>query len=492
MIRFSVLFLLVFPLIIQGQTNSISVKALPEVINTTQNEELGRWNVDGRSMIFTRLTSQRKYLCIARFDSLRALISVEEFPFDSTYVGGGHTLSPDGKNLVFTLCNRPDGFGGCDLYRSDLKNGKWSTPTNMGPGFNSSSWESQPVFGLDGLSIYFASSRLGGYGGSDIWMAREISPNVWSKSMNVGSGINTSDHEGSPFIHFDGQSMYFMRDGKAGLGGFDLYISHLGANGQWETAENLGSPINSADNDGGFALHPDGKTALITRATTSRQNDLFEFELPSPFQSSPVQVVYVKVLDQENGKPVKAQLEIFDVNENNSLRTSQWSDDHGNIIVTLERNKSYGLIASANNYIIHSSNLPADDSEVRNLSIKMLPMASSADKTIGLQNIFFETGSHALLPSSTNELNILVRVMKNTPGMKIEIMGHTDNVGEEEFNQKLSKSRAKAVYDYLLDSGIESSRLTYKGYGESKPVADNATEEGKRMNRRTEFKIISN
>ena len=492
MLRLILLCLAIIPLSVRGQNQTVVFKPLPEGINTIGDEELGRWNMDGKSMVYTSLTKEKVGLNIARFDDAGRMISVEAFPFDAIYNGGGHTLSPDGKNLVFTLCGRKGGFGDCDLYMSEFKEGRWTEPINMGVEVNSASWESQPVFGLDGQTLFYASSRPGGFGGSDIWMTRRSLSGHWSTPANAGVGINTVNNEGSPYIHFDGRTLYFMRDGKTGMGGYDLYISQLGINDQWRTAENMGNGINSAADEGGLAIHPDGKTAVITRFTTDRQNDLFQFQLPEKFRAAPLQALNVVVKDKQTLKPVRARLEIYQVEAFDTTRLSQWADDQGKITTPLLKNKSYGVIAEAEGYLAYSANLPGDNAAVRSLEIKMIPLASAKGQVIVMQNVFFETGSAALLPGSIPELKKLVLTLKSNPNMKIEITGHTDNVGTDDANMTLSEARARKVYDYLITGGIDRSRLTYSGKGETQPIADNNTAEGRRQNRRTEFSVTAN
>ncbi len=474
-----------------GQTEYVVMYPMPDAINTVHHEELGRWNVDGNSLIFTRISDKKTGLYIAHFDAKGDLIQVEPFPFDTFYNGGGHTISPDGKSLVFTLCNPQEGLGGCDLYISHLKNGVWTSPKNMGPELNSPGWDAQPVFGADGSSLFFVTSRSGGYGGRDIWMANELM-GVWTPAINVGPGINTFDNEGSPYIHFDGRTMYFMRDGTGGFGGYDLYIAHLGTDGKWAKAENMGGTINTASNEGGLAIHPNGKTALITRATKEKGNDMFRFLLPERFRAAPLQALHVVVKDDQTSQPLKARLEIYEVDKFDTIRLSQWSDEKGKISTSIQKNKSYGLIADAEGYLPYSENLAADSSSVRELVIRMISVSSAKNKVMVMQNVFFETGSSTLLPGSDPELKKLLTTMQKIPDMKIEIRGHTDNVGTDASNQLLSEARAKSVYTYLISKGIDPSRLTYLGLGETQPKADNATAEGRKQNRRTEFKIISN
>ncbi len=194
------------------ETYSISLIPFSAEINTLNHEALGRWTLDGRQLIFTRLLNDQEDIFIAQWDSVDHDWKILDFPFNTPLGEGAHAISPDGKYLVFTACNLRDGLGSCDLFLSVLKNDTWTSPINMGAAFNSPSWESQPCFGLDGLSLYFTSSRPGGFGGRDIWYVYQMSPGKWSKPINAGPVINTTDNEESPFVHFDGQTLYFMSD----------------------------------------------------------------------------------------------------------------------------------------------------------------------------------------------------------------------------------------------------------------------------------------
>ena len=481
------LWALLFPLMMWGQSTPLIMNAMLPSINTWENDELGRWNVDGKTLIFTRTGFKSFGLYAANFETNGKLISVEKFPFDSTYRRGGHTISSDRKKIIFSSSTRQDGFGSSDLYVSTFSNGKWSDAQNMGPSINGQRWDGEPAFGKDGSSFYYTSNRPGGYGGYDIWMVKATSDGHWSAPVNAGPGINTPNNEGSAFIHFDGRTMYFMRNGNEGMGGFDLYISHAGIDGKWKIAQNMGSSINTASDEGGLALYPDGITALITRTTPSNGNDMFEFELPEHLRSNPVQALQVKTTDAETGKPVRAQLVVFDINGNDTIRKSQLADEKGNITVTLDRNVSFGIIATADGYVLNSTNLPATSESSRSLNLKMTSLASSKDKPITLQNIFFETGSYVLSPSSEPELQVVFSMLQKSPNLKMQVRGHTDNVGDEASNQLLSENRAKAVYDYLIEKGIPASQLTYKGFGETIPVASNDSAEGRQKNRRTDF-----
>jgi outer membrane protein OmpA-like peptidoglycan-associated protein len=224
--------------------------------------------------------------------------------------------------------------------------------------------------------------------------------------------------------------------------------------------------------------------------TEKAKNDLFEFELPEKFRAAPLQALQVTITDQVTGQPVRARVELFEISKQDTIRMSQWADNYGNISAVTRKDVSYGVMASADGYIMYSANLDADTSAMRHLDIRMIPLAASGEKVIVLQNVFFETGSAALLPTSEPELNKLLWTLRKNTNLQIEIRGHTDNEGDEKSNMTLSEARAKAVYQYLLGRGIAAERLSYKGYGESQPIADNATAAGRKQNRRTEFLII--
>ena len=468
----------------------ITLLPLPNEINTENHESVGRWTLDGNELFFSRVVNGQEDLYIGTLDSATHLWKVAPFPQNTSSNEGAPAISPDGKYLVYTACNLPNGFGSCDLYVSVRKRGIWSKPVNMGPGFNTESWDGQPCFGLDGGTIFFSSNRQGTFGGRDIWYMYQISGDSWSKPISVGPGINTANNEGCPFVSFDGNTMYFMRDGKEGLGESDLYISRKGLDGKWMPAENMGPPINTIQSEGALAVHPNGKRAMITRLTDEQKNDLFEFDLPTAFMSTPQQALHVIFKDKITGVPLKGQLEIFEAKGNPEVRLSQWSTEDGHIVTAIQRNIPYGLIGNTPGYLMYSANLEPDSSASRLIEIDMTPMEKAEHESVILENVFFESGSSELLPASEPELQKLLYTLKINQSMVIELRGHTDNVGDDDANQQLSEARAKAVFSWLTGKGIPGTRISYKGFGETQPIASNDTEAGRKQNRRTEFYIV--
>ena len=462
---------------------------MPAAINTAAHEALGRWTLDARQFIFTRRDGAQEDIYLATLDSMGEPVKVDAWTWNTAMNEGAHAISPDGAFLIFTACNMPDGRGSCDLYMAVRRGEHWAQPRNMGAPMNGPSWEGQPCFGLDGQTLFFSSSKPGGYGGRDIWYTTQRAPGKWNVPVNAGPSINTADDEESPFVHFDGRTLYFMRNTKDGLGGYDLYIARMGVDGKWMKAENMGAPINSGADEGALSLHPNGELAVITRLTEENKNDLFTFTLPMTWRAAPAQALHVALSDARTGQPVQGRVELFEIIEYDTARLSQPADEHGQLTLALTRDSEYGLIAMADGYYPRSISLPASDAAERKLAINLEPFANESTILV-FENILFETASSTLMPAAGPEVAQLSRWLMEHPEYHAEIRGHTDNVGDAADNQALSEARAGAVRDALVRQGIDASRMTAVGFGESQPVADNTTAEGRRRNRRTEVRLM--
>ncbi|MDD4150385.1 MAG: OmpA family protein [Bacteroidales bacterium] len=406
---------------------------------------------------------------------------------------GAQCISADGKTVVITACNRPGGVGSCDLYIMFLKNGAWTEPLNLFT-VNSTSWDSNPSLSADGRILYFSSGRTGGYGKTDIWKA-EIDREGVAKNppVNLGNVINTEFEEISPFIHPDGKTLYFASNGLPGMGDFDLYYSRLDDDGKWQTPVNVGYPINTNGEERSLIVNAKGDIAMFASSTTKKDLDIYYFEIPE--EAKPVAVTYVKgyVYDIKTDKRLVAQCEMLDI-ENGEIVVEMVSEEGtGEYMVCLPIDKDYAFNVSKDGYLFYSENFSLTNlknpEEPYIMNIPLKPIEDGI--TVVLKNIFFEFNSFELLPESYTELKKVVDYMNSNPTMKIEIGGHTDNVGTKEYNKALSQNRAKSVYTYLISKGVSASRLSFKGYDFSVPIADNDTEEGRAKNRRTEFKVIS-
>jgi outer membrane protein OmpA-like peptidoglycan-associated protein len=409
------------------------------------------------------------------------------------YNEGSQSISQNGKVLFFTGCNRPDGLGRCDIYIATKKGDDWSKPFDIAPPINTSGWESQPSLSADGRTLYFVSNRKGGYGGYDIWKST-LTEKGWTEPENLGPNINTAFDEQSPFIHPDDSTLYFCSNGWPGLGGMDLFVSHLGQDGKWQKPTNLGYPIYSNGDENGLTLTANGTYAFFASNKLNGLGgfDIYTFELPPALR--PHQVTYVKgiVLDAVTKQPLESAVEIVDLVKNNPVYEDYSSAEQGDFLATITTGKDYGLNIAKDGYLFYSGNFSLVGHETKNpFNITVYLQPIEVGNKVILKNIFFATNKFDLKDESRAELQKLIDFLNLNATVKIEISGHTDNVGSDQANSVLSENRAKSVYQYLVANGIKAERLTFKGYGETQPIAPNDNDAGRSQNRRTEFKIIA-
>lgn len=407
---------------------------------------------------------------------------------------GAQCISPDGVHMFFTACNREGGVGSCDLYYSRKTGNRWSIPVNMGPDVNSAYWDSQPTISADGKNLYFTSNRPGGKGGMDIWMTTLSEEGYWGKPVNLGDTINTLQGEMAPFIHPDNKTLYFTTNGRSGLGGFDIYYSKKGLEGNFTSPVNLGYPINTYADESYLIVNSYGDKAYFASDLPGGKGgfDIYSFDLYEG--ARPEKVTYLKgmVFSSVNNDKLKARFELIDLKTGKSAIVSYSDAVSGEFLVCLPTNRDYALNVSKDGYLFYSENftLAGAHSKVKPF-VKDIPLQPiKVGETVVLKNIFFDTDKFELKVESDAELEKLVSLLNKNPKMKIEINGHTDNVGADTYNQVLSENRSKAVYEYLINKGIAKDRLSYKGYGESQPIDTNDTEESRANNRRTEFKVV--
>jgi len=415
------------------------------------------------------------------------------YPINTSDNEGAQTLSGDGRLMVFTACNRNDGLGRCDLYWSIRRGDKWSIPQNMGKPINTASRETQPSITPDGRTLYFASDRPGGKGNHDIWVSYKDSADHWTVPENLGDSINSTGTEMSPFIHPDNQSLYFSSDGLIGLGGYDIFVSRRKKDGKWGKAVNLGYPINTNRDEIGLIVNARGDIAYFASNIDKNQGkDIFSFNMP--VQDRPSMTTYMKgrVLDAVNNSLLRARFELVDLENGKDFYKSYSDSLTGEFVVSIPVDHNYMLNVSRKGYLFYSENFSLKGVFYQNAPLlKDIPLQPiEIGKSIVLKNVFYETDSYALKKESEIELNKVVQFLKVNPGIRIEISGYTDNVGETTYNQVLSENRAKTVANYLITARVNAQRIVSKGYGTGNPVTSNDTEEGRAQNRRTELKII--
>lgn len=470
---------------------------LKGMINTADPEYLPSLDATGKMMVFTRRTGNQEDLWIS-FLQAGAWSAPSPWAGNSNQNEGAHVISADGKTIVFTACGREGGFGGCDLYSSDFRQGRWTRPKNMGQVINSRAWESQPSLNANGRILYFVSDRPGGMGGYDIWMSFK-GPAGWTPPVNAGPNINTEKDELSPCLHADGLSLYFRSEGWPGFGSQDLFVSRKSREGSWEQPLNLGYPLNDHRDQGAMAVSLDGKSAYYTdqRIGSSNQllaSDIIRLELPQPFRSLACTFIRGRISDLSSNAALPGALVTLAGGEGLFIKDSVVSDPDGEFLLVVPLQHAYQIHVKLDGYNLYSERLVTKEEVAagyeRTHDIKLEQIRPGVEeplKPVVLENVLFETASFILLPESFNELDGLSELLKQNPSFSLAIHGHTDNTGDPEFNRTLSGQRAQAVYNYLLTRQIEASRMTWEGFGDRRPIASNDSEEGRSRNRRVEF-----
>jgi len=464
-------------------------------INTPHDEYMPVLTADEGVLIFTRkINNNEDFYKSNKINSKWTVASYLSNQINTAeYNEGAQSVTQDGQYLFFTGCDRPQGLGKCDIYVSRKVGNDWDVPYNLEAPINTGNWESQPSISSDGKTLYFVSNRKGGFGGYDIWKST-LTNKGWSEPENLGANVNTPFDEQSPFIHPDDNTLYFSSNGWPGMGNMDVFISRRSADGQWQKPQNLGYPINTNADDSGLTLNANGDLAYFSSNTLKGYGgfDIYSFEMPVALR--PQIVTYVKgiITDAKSKIPLEANIEIVDL-ENNKTVYQNTSEQDGSFLSTLTYGKDYGLNISKKGYLFYSENFSLHGiNNKRQYKIDVHLQGIDAGNKVVLKNIFFDTNKYDIKKESKTELEKLIAFLNDNERVKIEISGHTDDIGDDALNKTLSQNRAKAVYTYLLAQHIDAKRLVYKGYGKSQPIALNTTDEGRQLNRRTEFKIISN
>lgn len=473
-------------------------------INTKDDEYWPSITADGQTMMFTRQSYgpsrplsraayQEDFYISFRSDTGWMTAFNAGAPLNTPHNEGAQTLSSSGNYMYFTACDRPGGHGSCDIYFSANNNGSWSIPYNLGPPVNTVAWESTPSISADGNMLFFSSSRAGGYGGKDIWYSIMNNKGTWKDPVNLGSIINTEGDEMSPFIHFDGRSLYFASNGRPGMGGLDIYLTRMRDDSTWTEPQNLGYPVNTSSDEMGLVIEAGGQKAYFSsKRDNATGKDIFWFYLDKSFRPNPVSYLKGRVTDKETGKLLRADYALINLTTD-KITVKGRTDERGNFLVCLPSGNNYGINVSRAGYLFYSQNFMFEgihtvmEPLIKNIELSPVRVG---EKML-LTNVFYEIDRWELKKESLSELENLAEMLKFNEDFIVEIGGYTDSTGTAEHNLILSEKRALSVVNYLIGRGISPARLQYRGYGNTSPVADNLTPEGRRMNRRTEVKIIA-
>ncbi|MFN4235462.1 MAG: OmpA family protein [Bacteroidia bacterium] len=487
---------------------AIEVKNLGKTINSPYPEYAPVISADESVLIFTSRRNNSTGGKIAEDGSYYEDIYIsynkngewtEPQSIGSTINTEGHEatigLSVDGQQLFIYKDDNGDG----NIYYSKLEGDTWQTPIKLSDNINSKSWESHATISSDGNTLYFTSDRKGGFGGRDIYFSRKLPNGEWGLPINMGPKINTPYDEDGPFIHPDNRTLFFSSKGHNSMGGFDVFISMKDENGNWSQAMNMGYPLNSSDDDVFYVLSADGKRAYYSsfKEDGYGEKDLYMANFIE-FKEKPLALIKGTVKDAYGNVPKDVVIIVSDNETGEVVGTYIPNSRTGNYLFILPPGANYNISYEAEGYLFKSENIDIpEDANYFQVNKAIELEAIQVGSKIVLNNIFFDFDKATLRDISKVELEKLTKLMELNTQMKVEISGHTDAKGNEDYNLKLSQDRAQAVVDYLINRGIDKNRMIAKGYGKLKPIAPNynadgsENPEGMQLNRRVELKILS-
>lgn len=480
-----------------AQTNvrhrrAVSIMELPAPLNLMPMQYFPVLSADESHLIYTVRAGQNTNLEDEDlYESFRDSAGVWSRPVrlseavNSRMREGTATLSADGRTMVVARC----GQRGCDLFESKKTGDEWSELIPL-QNVNSPSWDSQPSLSADGRTLFFASARPGGQGKADIWFATRQTDGAWSVPVNAGPVVNTPFDEASPFLHPNGVDLFFASAGREGFGGMDLYRCHWAKNTALQPV-NLGYPINDYQDQYALFVSAHGRGGYFTQFAGRRQGKLMKVDWDTTLITEKPTVVRGVVSHAKDGQPLSAQVQVFDLLTGESVFRGESDSLRGTYVAILPSRSQFSVRATKTGFLFYSGSFDAstDANEgVVRFDIRLTPAALGA--SVVLNNLFFDFDSDHLDDRSKTELLQVVEFLRQHTSMRIEISGHTDDVGAGSYNHELSQKRAMRVVEFLTRQGVPSARLRAVGYGASRPLVPNTTAVQRAQNRRIEMRIL--
>lgn len=470
----------------------VTIENVGEVLNGRQHDLLPKVSADGKYLFFTASPPKEEIkmnnlqdIYKSRWDGSTWQDPVQvPFPIsdpenNDAVVG----VSPDGQTMFLFR-----GTNGGDILKAEIKGGEWQKPKQLP--FNTIHKESSITISPDGKMLLFV--RKSKLGRSNIYVCKLKEDGKWSTPRLLDKTINSAWDEESPFLHPDGKTLFFSSKGHSTMGGYDIFKSVL-TDGKWSTPENLGYPVNTTGDDFCFVLSADGTRGFYSsqRADGYGGQDIYEINFKGTIDAPELTLLHGVVTRESTGETVEAEISIWDLKANQQVASFRSNKSNGEYLVSLPAGKNYRISIDDSASLFHSEHIYLPEGEgyasiEKDIALNSIKKGAS----IRLNNVFFSTGEAILSKESDKELETIVQLLQDYPKVRIEIGGHTDNIGTDEDNNILSKKRAEAVVNYLHSKGVSLERLLAKGYGSTFPIADNRTEEGRKQNRRTEMKVI--
>lgn len=482
-----------------GDVRSIEKERLQGPLNGFKLQYFPVLTADGEQILFTKRDGTGNF---DKEDIFTAFVKADggwtepqsiAQNINSQFNEGTCTVTADGKILIYTSCDAPDSQGSCDLYVAYQVEGIWQRPTNMGTKVNSRSWDSQPSLSADGRILFFSSNRRGGFGGNDIWYTIRQNDGTWSDAKNLGTTVNSPKDEISPFMFFNNEILFFSSDGHQGFGGMDIFLSRV-ENGEFQAPENLGLPINDQLDQVALFITAKKDYAYYTELTKEEEeNDrslLYRFKFPEEiYLGENLTVTEGRVFNAKTGQPINATLSLVSLTNDSTLYQFQSDGKTGEFMMLYPEKAISGLYVEKKGYLPKIYNVERDKIQnVKDMKIELTPVASGEEFVF--ENVFFDFDKYELKPESMSSLKRLLKFLQENPNVNILISGHTDNIGNNGYNQALSLQRATSVQTYLVKAGLHPGRVMVEGKGDKEPMVPNSSPENQALNRRITIKVL--
>ena len=406
-------------------------------------------------------------------------------------------LTPDGSTVVMLLGNRYKDNGKLEAGVSiATKEGDdWGAPQNLEI-INDYNYSEKAHYFLSNNRqvLFLAVERDDTKGDRDIYISFLMDDSRWTEPMNIGVNVNTAANESAPFLAADDKTLYFSSNGYSGYGGYDIYVTTRLDDTwlHWSDPQNMGPEINTDQEDLFFYIPAIGNYAYYSRGVNENDADIYRVSLPLTIMTEQIVIVKGKIINSETGEPIEAKIIYERLSDGLQVGITKSSPETGEFEIVLPVGELYGYRAESDNYLGISENIDLRDvdKDYDNITqdLKLVPII--VEVTIVMNNIFFDFDKDVLKPESKPELERISAFLEENSTIKIEILGHADAIGPEAYNLDLSHRRTQSVQKNFLAAGISTERITVTYFGESKPVATNDTRQGRKLNRRVEFKIV--
>ena len=469
------------------QATAQNIQISPLDNNTSSDDFAPSPTNHGRMLIVSSAESgqQRLYMMERTSSGWNSLSELDGDVNEGSQVGTT-ALPSDGQTMIFAAFEHDVvGQGRTDLYSATKQDGSWGNVKNMGGMINSNGYDSQPTITADGRTLYFVSDRFGGKGGTDIYMSTWTGKE-WTVAKPV-EGVNTAQDEMSPQIAADGRSLSFASNRPGGAGGHDIYTATV-ENGRASNVKRLEAPINTESDELFYVSIPNSNQAYFTRMNASGDYDNF-MAVPNPFPGGAVTLVEGIVRDAVTKKPLGADITVTDLSTGKAVAQLRSDDRTGEYYVTLTPGRQYSITARRAGYLFHSEryDVPPDAAgQTFKKDIDLSPLEGGGGRLL----VFFDYDKSELKPESYPELERVIELMRENPSIRMKFEGHTDDQGADDYNIDLSRRRASTVKDYIVNGGIDVKRVESDGFGKSRPLIKDTTEEARAMNRRVEMRVI--